>query len=90
MESGDERNTYWIGDYYAVMGDCILHSNNSDTCCKLALHMISNGNHNNVSRMLCQYLETVTDKEVEKWLPDDATDDEKLCEFNSFSGHNVF
>ena len=28
--------------------------------------------------MLCQYGETVVDKELEKWLPDDATDDEKF------------
>ena len=38
--------------------------------------MISHGNHNDGSRMLCQYLETVVDEELKKWLPDDATVDE--------------
>ncbi len=28
--------------------------------------------------MLCQYLETVVDRELKKWLPDDATDKEKF------------
>ncbi len=28
--------------------------------------------------MLCQYQETVVDKELEKLLPDDATDNEKF------------
>ncbi len=39
MESDDERNT-WMGDYFALIGDGVLHSDNGDTCCKLALHMI--------------------------------------------------
>ncbi len=30
--------------------------------------------------MLCQYLETIVDITVKKWLPDDATDDEKFNE----------
>ena len=77
MESGDERNT-WMGDYFALMGDGVLHSDNGDTRCKLAFHMISHGNPNDGSRMLCQYLETVVDEESKKWLPDDATDDEKF------------
>ena len=58
MESGDERNT-WMGDYFALIGDGVLHSDNGDTRCKLAFHMISHGNHNDGSMMLCQYLETV-------------------------------
>jgi hypothetical protein len=77
MESGGERNT-WMGDYFALMGDGVLHSDNGDTRCKHAFHMISHGNHNDGSRMLCQYLETVVDEELKKWLPDDATDDEKF------------
>ena len=28
--------------------------------------------------MVCQYRETVVDKELEKWLPDNATDDKKF------------
>ena len=40
--------------------------------------MISNGNHKDGSRVLCQYLETVVDIAVNKWLPDDVTDDEKI------------
>ena len=78
MESGDERNTYWIGDYYALMGNCVLHSDSSNTCCKIAFHMISHGDHIDGSRMLCQYLDTVGDKEVKEGLPDNATDDEKF------------
>ena len=77
MESGDERNT-WMGDYFALIGNGVLHSDNGDTCCKLAFHMISHRNHNKGSRMLCQYWETVVDKELEKWLPDNATDDEQF------------
>ena len=77
MEGGDEKNT-WMGDYFALIGDGVLHFNNRDTHCKLAFHMISHGNHNNGSRMLCQYLETVVDKELKRWLPDDTTDDEKF------------
>ena len=77
MESGNERNT-WMGDHFAHIGYGVLHSDNGNTRCKLAFHMISHGNHNDGSRMLCQYLETVVDKELKKWLPDDATDDEKF------------
>ena len=77
MESGNERNT-WMGDYFALIGDGVLHSNNGDTRCKLACHMISHRNHNDGSRMLCQYWETVVDKKLEKWLPDNATDDKKF------------
>ena len=77
MESGDERNT-WMGDYFALIGDGVLHSDNGDTRCKLAFHMISHGNHNDGSRMLCQYRETVVDKELEKWLPDNVTDNKKF------------
>ena len=40
--------------------------------------MISNGNHKDGSMMLCQYLETIVDVAVNKWLPDDETDDEKF------------
>lgn len=77
MESGDERNT-WMGDYFALIGDGVLHSDNGDTRCKVAFHMTSHGKHNDGSRMLCQYLETVVDRELKKWLPDDATDEEKF------------
>ena len=77
MKSGDKRNT-WMGDYFALSSNGVLHSNNGNTCCKLAFHMISHGNHNDGSRMLCQYPETVVDKELKKWLPDNATDDEKF------------
>ncbi len=77
MESGNKRNT-WMGDHFALIGYGILHSDNGNTCCKLAFHMISHGNHNDGSRMLCQCLETVVDKELKKWLPDDATDNEKF------------
>ncbi len=77
MESGDQRNT-WIGDYFALIGDVLLHSDKGDIHCKLAFHMMSHGNHNDVARMLCQYLETVVDKELEKWLPDSTTDNEKF------------
>ena len=66
------------GGLFALIGNGVLHSDNGDTRCKLAFHMISHGNHNDGSRMLCQYLETVVGKELEKWLPDDATDDEKF------------
>ena len=77
MESGDEKNT-WMGDYFALIGDGVLHSDNGDTRCKVAFHMTSHGKHNDGSRMLCQYLETVVDRELKKWLPDDATDEEKF------------
>ena len=30
MESGDQIK-YWMGDYYALTGDCLLHSGNDDT-----------------------------------------------------------
>ena len=77
MESGDERNT-WMGDYFALIGDGVLHSDNGDTRCKVAFHMTSHGTHNDGSRMLCRYWETVVDEELENWLPDDATDNEKF------------
>ena len=77
MESGNERNT-WMGDYFALISDGVLHSDNGDTRCKLAFHMISHGNHNNGSRMLSQYRETVVYKELEKWITHDATDNDKF------------
>jgi hypothetical protein len=77
MENGNERNT-WMGEYFALIGNGVLHSNNGNTYCKLSFHMISHRNHNDGSRMLCQYQETVVDKELEKLLPDDATDNEKF------------
>ena len=55
-------------------GDCHLYSDNGDTRCKLALQLISNENHKDGSRMLCQYLETLVDVAVNKWLPDNATE----------------
>jgi hypothetical protein len=50
----------------------------SNTRWELALQLISNGNHKDGSRMLCQYLEAIIDVAVNTWLPDDATDDEKF------------
>jgi hypothetical protein len=76
MESCHEVNTYWMGDYFALIGDRLLHSDNGDTRCKLALHLISNGNHKDGSKMLCQYLETILDFAMEKFVPDDTADDE--------------
>ena len=63
-------------DYFALIGDCLLHSDNGDTGCKLALQLISNGNHKDGSGMMCQYLETILDVAKEKFLPDNAADDE--------------
>ena len=57
-----------MGDYFALIGNRLLR-----------LQLILNGNHKDGSRMLCQYLETVVDFAVKKWLPDDATYDEKFC-----------
>ena len=65
-----------MGDYFALKGVCLLHSDNGNTRCKIALQLISNGNHKDGSRMLCQYLETVVDVMMEKFLPDNAADDE--------------
>ena len=78
MESPHDLNTNWIGGYFALIGDHHLHSDNGDTCCKLALQLSSYGNHKDGSRLLCQYLETVVDVTVKKWLPDDSTDDENF------------
>ena len=78
MESHHDLNTNWMGDYFALIGDHLLHSDNGNTRCKLALQLISNGNHKDESRMLCHYLETIVDDTVKKWLPDDSTDDEKF------------
>ena len=78
MESRDEVKTNWMRDYFAFIGDRLLYSDNGNTRCKLALQLISNGNHKNGSRMLCQYLETIVDVAVNKWQPDDMTDDEKF------------
>ena len=76
MERRDEVQTNWMGDYFALIGDRVLHSDNGDTRCKLALLLISNGNHKDGSRMLCQYLETIVHSAMEEFLPDDAADDE--------------
>ena len=40
MESRDEVKTNWMGDYFALIGNCLLHSDNGDTCCKLARYFI--------------------------------------------------
>ena len=66
MERRDEVQTNWMGDYFALIGDCLLHSDNGDTCCKIALQLISNGNHKDGSRMLCQYQETILDVGMKK------------------------
>ena len=66
FKSHDEVTTNWMGYYFALIGDRLLHSENGDTCCKLALQLISNGNHKDGSRMLCQYLETILDVPIEK------------------------
>ena len=76
MERRDEVQTNWMGNYFALIGDRLLHSDNGDTRCKLALQLISNGNHKDGSRMLCQYLETILDVAMKKFLPDNASDDE--------------
>ncbi len=78
MESCDEVKPNWMGDYFALIGDCLLHSDSGDTHCKLVLQLISNGYNKDGSRMLCQYLETIVDVAVNKWLPEDMTDDEKF------------
>ena len=67
-----------MGDYFALIGDHLLHSDYGDTCCKLALQLILNVNHKDGSRMLFKYLETVVDVTMKKWLPDNMTDDEIL------------
>ena len=77
MESSDEIE-YWMGDYYALVGNHLLHSGSDDTQCKLALHLMSEGNHKDRSRMIFQYLETVVDAKVKKLLPDTATNNEKF------------
>ena len=76
MERRDEGQTHWMGDYFALIGDRVLHSDNGDTRCKLALQLILNGNHKDGSRMLCHYLETVVHSTMEEFLTDDAADDE--------------
>ena len=78
-----------MGDYFALIGDHLLHGDDGDTCCKLALQLISNGCHKDGPRMLCQYLETIVDVTVNKRLPDDATDDEKFCASFVSCGHPV-
>ena len=78
MEICDEGKTNWMGDYFALIGDRLLYSENGDTRCKLALHLISNGNHKDGSRMLCSYVETVVDDAAKSWLSDDATEDDKF------------
>ena len=79
MEIGDDVKANGMGGYFAFIGDCLLHSDNGDTCCKLSLQLITNGNHKDGSRMLCQYLEAEVDVTVNKWLPDKVTDDEEFC-----------
>ena len=66
------------GDYHALVGNHLLHSGSGATHCILAIHLILEGNHKDGSRMLCQYLEIVVDVTVKKWLPDNATDDDKF------------
>jgi hypothetical protein len=70
MESRNEVKTNCMGDYFALIGDRLLHSDNGDTRCKLALQLILNGNYKDGSRMLCQYLETILDVAMEKFLPE--------------------
>ena len=67
-----------MGDYFALIGDCLLNSDIGDTHCKLSLQLILNGYHKDGSRMLCQYLETIVDVVVSRWRPDNATDNEKF------------
>jgi hypothetical protein len=76
MERRDEVQTNWMGNYFALIGNRLLHSDNGDTRCKLALQLILNGNHKDGSRMLCQYLETVVDVAMNKFLSDNPADDE--------------
>ena len=78
MEICDGGKTNWMGDYFALIGDRLLYSENGDTRCKLALLLISNGNHKDGSRMLCGYVETVVDDAAKSWLSDDATEDDKI------------
>ena len=78
MEICDGGKTNWMGDYFALIGDRLLYSENGDTRCKLAFHLISNGNHKDGSRMLCSYVETVVDDATKSWLSDDATEDDKI------------
>ena len=54
-----------MGDYFALVGNRLVHSDNGGTCCKLALQLILNGNHKVGSRMMCQYLETILDAAME-------------------------
>jgi hypothetical protein len=68
MERRDEVQTNWMGNYFALIGNRLLHSDNGNTRCKLALQLILNGNHKDGSRMLCQYLETVVDVAMNKFL----------------------
>ena len=72
MENCDEGKTNWMGDYFALIGNRVLYNENGNTRCKLALHLILNGNHKDGSRMLCGYVETVVDDAVKSWLSDDA------------------
>jgi hypothetical protein len=78
MEICNEGKTNWMGDYFALIGHRLLYSENGDTRCKLTLHLISNGNHKDGSRMLCGYVKTVVDDTVKSWLSDDATEDDKF------------
>ncbi len=73
MEIFNEVKTSWTGDYFALIGNHLLYGENGDTCRKLALHLILNGNHKDGPRMLCNYVEIVVDVEVKNWLPDDVT-----------------
>ena len=73
-----KEKTNWIGDFFDLICDRLLYSENGDTRCKLALHLISNGNHKDGSRMLCGYVETVVDDAVKSLLSDDATEDDKF------------
>ena len=77
MGIGNEVKTNEMGDYFALVGDHLLqYGDNGNTHCKLTLQLISNGNHKDVSRMLCQYLETAMDVAVNMCLPYNASDDE--------------
>ena len=65
-----------MGDYFALIGDRLLYSDNGDTRCELALQLIFNGNHKDGSRMMRQYLETILAVAMEMFLPKDTADDE--------------
>ena len=67
-----------MGNYFALIGDRLLYSENGDTRCKLTLHLILNGNHKDGSRMLYGYVETVVDDAVKSWLSDDTTKYDKF------------